>query len=176
MVHSLELVFDDDTDATVIAEMNALADAGLRNPHRDQRPHVTLVAAPTISPAALTALAPAAQRLPITVLLGAPIVFSPDGADRGYVVARSVVPSAELLGIQSTVVRLAADHVDGAFDHSRPGGWSPHVTVARRLSVDRLGPALEILSTAADRPAVVTGIRLWDGEAKTETVLPGRAC
>ncbi len=158
--------------------MNRLAAAGLRNPHRDQRPHITLVAAKAVDPAALGALAPVAQRLPITVRLGAPIVFSHGaaGAHGGFVLARSVLPSSELLGVHATVLRLSGDHLDGETDHSRPGHWAPHVTLARRLSLEQLATALQLVSDGADRLVVVAGIRRWNGEAKTESVLPGRAC
>ncbi len=178
MVQSLELIFDDDGDAAVIDEVNRLAAAGLRNPHRDQRPHITLVAAKAVDPAALGALAPVAQRLPITVRLGAPIVFSHGaaGAHGGFVLARSVLPSSELLGVHATVLRLSGDHLDGETDHSRPGHWAPHVTLARRLSLEQLATALQLVSDGADRLVVVAGIRRWNGEAKTESVLPGRAC
>ncbi|GAB10846.1 hypothetical protein GOARA_063_00450 [Gordonia araii NBRC 100433] len=178
MVHSLELVLDDEADAAVIAEVNRLAAAGLRNPHRDQRPHITLVAARAVDESALSVLAPVAQRLPITVRLGAPIVFSHGaaGAHGGHVLARSVVPSTDLLGIHATVVRLAADHIDGELAHSRPGSWSPHVTLARRLSGEQVAAAIDFLAGERDRDVVVAGIRRWDGETKSETVLPGRAC
>jgi len=178
VVQSLELIFDVDGDASVIAEVNRLAAAGLRNPHRDQRPHITLVAATAIDPAALSALTPVAQRLPITVRLGAPIVFSHGaaGAHGGFVLARSVLPSTELLGVHATVLRLADDHLDGETDHCRPGQWAPHVTLARRLSAEQLATALGLVSDGEDRSVVVAGIRRWDGEAKTESVLPGRSC
>lgn len=178
MVQSLELIFDDDGEAAVIDEVNRLAAAGLRNPHRDQRPHITLVAAKAIEPAALGALTPVGQRLPITVRLGAPIVFSHGvaGAHGGFIIARSVLPSTELLGVHATVLRLSDGHLDGETDHCRPGQWAPHVTLARRLSVEQLATALPLVSDDADRPVVVGGIRRWDGEAKTETVLPGRSC
>ncbi|MFT3899856.1 MAG: 2'-5' RNA ligase family protein [Gordonia sp. (in: high G+C Gram-positive bacteria)] len=178
MVHSLELVFDDAAAAAVVAEVNRLSAAGLRAPHTDQRPHITLVAARAIGPSALTALAPVSQRLPATVRLGAPIVFSPGaaGSHGGFVLARAVVPSTELLGIHATVLRLAGEHIDGDVDHCRPGAWTPHVTLARRLTAEQVGAAVDVLADAGDFEAVAAGIRRWDGDTKAETVLPGRAC
>ncbi|MFT4200141.1 2'-5' RNA ligase family protein [Gordonia sp. (in: high G+C Gram-positive bacteria)] len=178
MVHSLELVFDDVADALVIDEVNRLAGAGLRTPHADQRPHVTLVAADAVAPGALAALAPVAQRLPISVRLGSPIVFShgEGGARGGFTLARAVVPSTELLGIHATVLRLADGHLHGEKDHCRPGRWTPHVTLARRLTMEQVGSAVALLSDGPDREAVAAGLRLWNGDTTTETVLPGRAC
>ena len=144
VVQSLELIFDVDGDASVIAEVNRLAAAGLRNPHRDQRPHITLVAATAIDPAALSALTPVAQRLPITVRLGAPDCLLPRRGRRAWRVRAGAVgaPSTELLGVHATVLRLADDHLDGETDHCRPGQWAPHVTLARRLSAEQLATAL----------------------------------
>jgi len=173
VVHSLELIFDDDGDAAVIGEIGRLAGAGLRNPHRGQRPHTTLVAARGIGAGALGALGPVAQRLPLTLRLGAPLVFSGGG---GFTLARSVVPSTELLGIHATVARLAAEHVEEEFAHSRPGAWTPHVTLARRLDPAQVGEAVALLRERDDLTVVAAGIRQWDGETTTETVLPGRAC
>ena len=72
---------------------------------------------------------------------GRPIVFSHGaaGAHGGFVLARSVLPSTELLGVHATVLRLADDHLDGETDHCRPGQWAPHVTLARRLSARATG-------------------------------------
>lgn len=178
MVHSLELTFDDAAGAAIIAEVNRLVAAGLRNPHRHQRPHLTLIAARSVEPAALSALGPVAQRLPITIRLGAPIVLSHGaaGAHGGYVLARSVIPTSELFSLHATVARLTAGFVDGEFGHSRPGEWTPHVTLARRLSDDQLAPALTLVSDNEVRQVVAAGIRRWDGEARTETLLAGRAC
>ncbi len=173
MVHSLELIFDGDADAAVVDEVNVLAAAGLRNPHRDQRPHVTLIAARAIGAGALGALGTVAQRLPITVGLGAPLVFSGAG---GFTLARSVVPSTDLLGIHAAVVRLSDEHVSGTFAHCRPGGWTPHVTLARRLSGEQVAEAVVVLRGGEGRSARVAGLRHWDGDAKTEAVLAGRAC
>ncbi|ROZ87715.1 2'-5' RNA ligase family protein [Gordonia sp. OPL2] len=184
MVHSLELLLDEPSDQQVRDEWDALAAAGLPNQsaHRapSNRPHVTLAAAGHIAASADAALVPVGMRLPVPVLLGAPILFG--RADR-LTLARLVVPSTELLSVHAQTLRLGADHLvddSGAgaalMPHSLPGHWTPHVTLARRLTADELTRALAVLDTRATIEGHAVGLRHWDGDAKTEYVLAGRAC
>lgn len=174
MAHSLELLVDDALDGIIRAQWRALADAGL--PSRanlaapTNRPHVTLVAAQSISSDVDSALVPLAMRLPLSVRLGGLVVF---GGHNRFVLARLVVASSELLSIHAATLRLAA--VDGAFPHGLPGEWTPHVTLARRMTAKQVGTALTLLPSA-EATGFATAIRRWDGDEHTEHLLAGRDC
>lgn len=162
---SLELVFDAESDAAIRAEWDALVAADLpsqaRHTGASNRPHITLLvrgSLPHLDPA------PFADGLPLPMTLGAPVLF---GAGRSRVIARSVVPSAALLSLHARVHEVvgAGDDVD----HTRPGAWTPHVTLARRVPLDRLGEALDVLAQQAppERDVVAVGIRRWETATKT---------
>lgn len=174
MAHSLELLVDDALDGIIRAQWQTLADAGLPSRARvaapTNRPHVTLVAAPSIPAAVDAALVPLAMRLPIPVRLGGLVVF---GGHNRFVLARLVVASSDLLSIHAATLRLAA--VDDPFPHGLPGEWSPHVTLARRMTADQVGTALALLPSAEPR-GFATAIRRWDGDKHTEHRLTGRNC
>jgi hypothetical protein len=71
--------------------------------------------------------------------------------------------------------------------HTAPGRWTPHVTLASRLSPDQLARAVEVLAdaeearaaTAPEDPAVpvppgaglLVALRRWDSDARTVTIL-----
>ncbi|MDL9948282.1 2'-5' RNA ligase family protein [Gordonia sp. ABSL11-1] len=184
MVHSLELLLDEASDQQVRDEWDTLAAAGLpsQSAHRapSNRPHITLAAAGHIAGSADAALVPVGMRLPIPVLLGAPILF---GRPDHLTLARLVVPSTDLLSVHAQTLRLAADHLGdesggGAtpMPHSLAGRWTPHVTLARRLTPDELTRALAVLDTRGTIEGRAVGLRHWDGNAKTESMLAGRAC
>ncbi len=174
MAHSLELLVDDALDGIIRAQWRTLAEAGL--PSRanvaapTNRPHVTLVAAPSISSSVDAALVPLAMRLPVPVRLGGLVVF---GGHNRFVLARLVVASAEGLLIHAATLRLAA--VDDPFAHGLPGEWTPHITLARRMTAEQVGTALALLPSAEPHGSA-SAIRRWDGDAHTEHVLPGRDC
>lgn len=178
MTHSIELLLDDAADRLLRNTWTALTAADIANQGEvrtdTNRPHVTLLAAHGIDGGALGALAPLAMRLPLTCRLGAPIVF---GAGRGHTLARLVVPSTELLSIHATVNRLVAPSLtqSSAYSHSAPGHWTPHVTIARRLSRTQVAQALGVIE-GEDTSVTFTAVRHWDGAAKTESILRGRDC
>ncbi len=164
-VVSLELVFDDPSDAAVRREWLALAARDLPSQahHKgaSNRPHVTLLVRPELADIDFSAIA---DDLPLAVVLGAPILF---GVGRSRVIARAVVPTEALLRVHSRVHRLAGDGDDAP--HTRPGSWSAHVTLARRVPLDRVGEALAVLAEtgAHEIAATVTGVRRWDAATKT---------
>ncbi|NMO04996.1 2'-5' RNA ligase family protein [Gordonia sp. TBRC 11910] len=178
MTHSIELLPDPAADRLIRDQWSALDDAGIPNRGSLQaetnRPHATLLAAPSIDVSALSALTPLAMRLPVSCGLGALIVF--DAGER-HTLARLVVPSSELLSIHATVVRLSAPMLsdDPAFAHSSPGNWTPHITLARRLTTAQVGAALDVLGPAGSR-VTFTALRQWDGDTATENILRGRDC
>lgn len=176
MAHSIELLFDDDSDAAIRVMWQALDDAGLPSQLRvkspTNRPHVTLLAARRISPDADEALCGIRSRLPVDAVIGAPLVF---GGPR-LTLARLVVPSAELLALHEAIYRLTLPHVmDDPYAHSTPGHWTPHATLGRRFSQAEIGMALATLNDrealSAERPARLVGLRRWDGDARVDHVL-----
>jgi 2'-5' RNA ligase len=97
---------------------------------------------------------------PVPVRLGALVVMG----SRRYVLARLVVPSAELLSLQTTVAAamVAAPDVP---DQVRPGRWTPHVTLARGLGSRQVGEALAVLGRARALDGAIVSVRRWDPDA-----------
>ncbi len=170
-MHHVDLVLDAGADAPVREVWRCLDAAGLPSlaHHRSpsNRPHTTL---------ALSRVWPAGaglervQRwlgaLPMTVRLGAPVVFG-----RGpFVLALGVVPTQGLIALH----RSLAEVLPPAQGYLEPGAWTPHVTCANRLAADRVGHALEVL-VGVDVPEVVSfdGARHWDAVARLDEPLTG---
>lgn len=172
MVQSVELLLDDGLDARVREQWRALGEAGLPNLGRHSgptnRPHVTLGVAEGVSPADDERLVRAVAdvpALPLPVLLGGFVVL---GVHR-HVLARLVVPSADLLRLQAAVAEAwrGALHVPQTVV---PGSWTPHVTLAKHLSDTQVGQALTALRTMPadghDGHGEGVAVRRWDGEAR----------
>ena len=174
-VVSLELLLDADSEARIRAEWRALADAGLSSlaahTSPSNRPHITLVVRPSLRPLGPPELG--AITLPLALELGAPILF---GTGDRRVLARSVVPTAELLDLHAALHALAGDD-DTDAPHTRPGEWTPHITLARRIRVDAIPQALRILDEAhaapTGGPTEATSLRRWDAASATVTDLLG---
>jgi len=173
MAHSIEMLLDAGDDAAIRSAWQALAAAGLPSQAHvaaaTNRPHITLLAAAGIGAGADDPLRGLAARLPFGGVLGAPLVF---GGPR-HTLARLVVPTAQLLELHAEVYRLALPHVTGeVFAHCRPGHWTPHATLGRRLTGADVGAALTCLGGAfADTQIQVTGLRRWDGDRRVEHLL-----
>lgn len=169
-VVSLELLLDPGAEARIRAEWQALADAGLSSlaAHTapSNRPHITLMVRPSLRP--LTRADLGAVRLPTALALGGPILF---GVGDRRVLARSVVPSAALLDLHAALHEAAGDGADAA--HTRPGEWTPHITLARRLRLDTLPQALRLLDGLPAEEAEARTLRRWDAETATVTELVG---
>jgi len=171
---SVELLLDEATERAVRADWDALADRGLSSLAAhvapSNRPHVSLYSGTTLDRA--IALHGAAVEIPFGIRLGPPILF---GAGPRRVLARSVVPSAALLGLHAAVVdqvRARGADVDDDDDAAfLPGNWIPHVTIARRVQVSSLEVALGLLGPEVE--GTVVGIRLWDSESRLATLLVG---
>ena len=164
-VVSIELLLDPEIEASVRADWQSLAAAGLsslgayRSP--TNRPHVTLLVRPGLDPADFAA---EAALLPVALTLAEPIVFA--HGDRGVLVWK-VSPSAELVDLHRQVHASAPEGTDAA--HTAPGEWTPHITLARRLRLAALPQALELLGP----PRTGTGmsLRRWDAATATVTDL-----
>lgn len=171
-VVSLEFVFDADAETAVRREWRLLAEAGLpsqaRHTGASNRPHVTLLVRTSVPEIAAD---PLERRLPFPVTLGAPLLF---GGVRSRVMARSLVPTAALLDLHAAVHASAGPGEDAP--HTGVGRWTPHVTLARRLPLGRVGEALTVLGAEGGEPieARVIGIRRWDAATRTVSHVAGR--
>lgn len=174
MAQSVELLLDLAADDSVRAAWARLADAGLpserrRTPSEHHCPHLTLFAGEVLHPETDSVLPSAVAGLDLALIVGGPLVFGPRGRRGEYVLTRQVVPSLELLELQRRVALMCAADPTGQFG---PGRWSPHVTLARRVSADQVARSLTLLSQdGADLPVRVTACRRWDGAARTAWLL-----
>jgi 2'-5' RNA ligase len=165
MVHSVELVFDPDTEAAVRNIWAGLAEVGIPGQPPGSRPHTTLTVAQRIDAEVDALLAALVSRFPFSCRIGAPLLF---GRSRA-VLARLVVPTTELLDLHAEVHRLCLPHLTpGPMANATPGQWTPHVTMARRVVPDQLGPALRIVGEPPELVGNVVGLRRWDGNSKRE--------
>ena len=165
MVHSVELVFDHDTEAAVRQLWAGLADAGIHSQVPASRPHTTLTVAERIDAEVDASLAALVSRFPFPCRIGAPLLFGRSSA----VLARLVVPSAELLDVHAEVHRLCLPHLHpGPMANVIPGQWTPHVTMARRVDPDQVGQALRIVGESQRLVGSMVGLRRWNGDDKLE--------
>lgn len=165
MVHSVELVFDPDTESVVRGIWDALRDTDIPSQAPASRPHATLTVAQHIDSQAELALGELADRFPLPCRIGATLIF---GRSAG-VLARLLVPTAELLDVQADVYRLCLPFMEPApLPHAEPGNWTPHVTLARRVAPPKVAKAVRIAGRPAEIVGQVTGLRHWDGDKRVE--------
>jgi 2'-5' RNA ligase len=165
MVHSIELVFDRDTEAAIRRIWADLAAAGIPSQAPASRPHVTLAVAEQIMPGADAQLRSVAQRLPVGCVVGASLLFGRSSA----VLARLIVPTAELLALHAEVHRICGPYLlPGPMPNSLPGQWTAHVTLARRVGGAQLGRALRIAGRPAELRGSFAALRRWDGSNRAE--------
>ncbi|GAA4747531.1 2'-5' RNA ligase family protein [Gordonia alkaliphila] len=171
MAHSLELLPGPETDAVLRAAWDRLAAAGLRAVRRPasptDRPHCTLIAAPRIASDVDALLPELATHLPLAAHLGPPVALPGRGR---YTLAVAVVPNAALLALHAQAAAALDAYATQTFGHTRPGRWTAHMTLARRLTGDQVGAALELLDRT-DQPVAFTAIRRWDGDAARDVVV-----
>jgi hypothetical protein len=169
MVHSLELLFDSETEAAVRRLWDDLSAAGVRSlassTSPSNRPHVTLSVAEDMGDGVNDALRPLLRLLPLPATIGAPMLFG-----RGpFTLVRLVIPSTELLALQAGVHEACLPHMTpGPLPHADPGHWTPHVTLARRVTPDKLGDALSLRRMSRDHRATAVALRHWDGNNRIE--------
>lgn len=173
MVHSIELLFDERTEAAIRRDWAALVDAGLPSQGRHavptNRPHVTLAVSERIDAGADVALRAVAARLPLDCRVGAPVLFG----SRTPTLARLIVPSVELLALHAAADETCRPYLHpGPYPHSRPGQWTPHVTLCRRLAPEQLATAVAVIH-GTDTAGTFAALRHWDGDARVAHGLNG---
>lgn len=167
---SVEMLPDDDIDAAVRGDWQRLIVAGLpsagRHPSETNRPHVTVAVRDDLPDDAVSRLTALGTELPAACRLGGAVVFP--ARDR-FVLARPIVMTAALMRFHAEVVGLIGappeDYAVTAQDR-----WTPHVTLARRMTAEQVGQALAVVG-AASLDGRFSGLRLWDAEQKLVTVL-----
>lgn len=165
MVHSVELLFDADTDTRLRRIWADLAAANLSGRVPTGRPHVTVAVAERIAPDVDELLLPIARQLPLPCSVGAPLLFGRSNA----VLARLIVPTTELLAVHAAVHHVCDPHLrPGPLPHSLPGHWTPHVTLARRVEGAQLERVLRIAGQPVEIHGALTGLRRWDGTKRVE--------
>jgi hypothetical protein len=165
MVHSVELVFERDTEEAVRHIWDALREAGIPSQAPASRPHVTLTVAERIDPEVDVLLTSLNERFPLPCVVGAPLLF---GRSQ-LILTRLVVPTAELLDVHAEVHRLVLPHAHpGPMANSLPGQWTGHTTLARRVGGHQLGRALRVAGRPSEIKGGFVGLRRWDGSAKRE--------
>jgi hypothetical protein len=170
-VVSVEAVFGAGVEAAVRGEWEALAGAGMSSlaghTSASNAPHLTFAVRPAeggFEPFALPAAV--ARALPLPVVLGAPMLF---GAGERRVLVRSVLPTAGLVALHAAVhAQLASGGGEDA-PHTRPGEWTPHVTLARRIRLEQVPAALALIG--GDIAGEIVGLRHWNAETATVTPL-----
>ncbi|MFC3434468.1 2'-5' RNA ligase family protein [Nocardia seriolae] len=158
----MELVLDTAAEAEVRRQWAVLRELGLHAPGPEHRPHITVAVAAEIWPRLDKALGQQDFR-PFQVRLGGLLVFG----SHAPILVRAVVPSAPLITLQHRLFRVVAD-CPGIPANVRPDGWTPHVTLARRLRPGQLQAALDAVAWDTDFRATVEGIRRWDGDRRLE--------
>jgi hypothetical protein len=165
VVHSVELIFDPDTEAAVRHIWDGLREAGIPSQAPASRPHATLTVAERIDAEVDELLRPLLARFPFPCRIGAPLLFGRSKA----VLARLLVPTADLLDVHAEVHRLCLPHLHpGPMPNARPGQWTAHLTVARRVVPGQLARALRIAGKPQEIGGSVVGLRRWDGNSKRE--------
>lgn len=152
---SVCLLLDDRADKTVRSLWQRLEDAGvgslLTHTHGRHRPHLTLAsllnADDTTLPALLTRLRPCRDGSPVTVRFDALGIFR---RSRCWLVPEA---NRQLLDRQEQAVR-ACDGTNALLHRNyAEGAWTPHLTLAPRLHLERLpvvaGLAFDILPVDA---------------------------
>jgi 2'-5' RNA ligase len=165
MVHSIELLFDRDTESAIRRIWGDLASAGIPSQASAGRPHVTLLAAERIATDVDALLPPVAQQLPLNCTVGASVLFGRTHA----ILARLIVPTADLLALHAEVHRICGPYLAvGPMPNSLPDHWTAHVTLARRVGAAQLARALRIAGRPSELPGTLSGLRRWDGSTRVE--------
>jgi 2'-5' RNA ligase len=172
VVQSVELLLEPETERAVVRMWETLLEAGLPSQARhtapSNRPHVTLVAVPRLTPEAELAVADAVLgHLPVDAVWGEVTFFG-----RGpWVLVRLLGPGDGMRALQSAVASAVGAPRDST---SAPERWRPHVTLARGVGPGDRELVAEVSAEAALAEAptgmhvVADAVRRWDGARKRE--------
>ena len=140
---------------------------------------MTLLAADGLGGSADDAVRDIVASAPLpTLRLGGLVVFGVP--PRGLVLAWQVVVDRALLDLHARIhAAVDAAPVDPDPDadpvavvpHTRPGSWTPHVSLALRLTAEQLGAAVAALGRVDPLDAPAAGLRRWDPRDRTTTEL-----
>lgn len=170
-MRSVELTLDDVSDAAVRQDWLRLSDAGLPSladhTGATNRPHVTLAAGERLETEEEALAESMAQVLPLRLEFSGLLLFG--GRGGRFVLVRALVVSSELAGLHGEASR----HLTGAVSTTLPGRWTPHVTLARRLSPSQVSTALDVVE-ATSPSATADACRLWDGQVKVVREIAGQ--
>ncbi len=177
-MRTVELTCDDRLDGRVREVWRRLDAAGVPSlaghTHPTNRPHLTVASADDLPPGSRVAVDAALAVLPLPVTLDGLLLF----AGRAGVLAWRVVPDDALLALHERVWRALAP-VAGRNPLHGPGRWTPHVSLARRITPARHAAALAALDdlAAPDGRLTATGTftaaRSYDTATRTVTPLAG---
>lgn len=173
--HALELVLEPQDDLAVRARWQDLERIGVATPARHRgathRPHLTVVTAPTAPDEAVLRRC---QELWAGLL---PLTFTASGL---VLLGRRRLTLAELLGppLEARAAQAELAHLWKGADQ-RP--WVPHISLARRLTPDEAGRAIQALADTS-HPAhvgpatrVARGLRWWNPDAEAVALVAGVA-
>ncbi|MCW4355610.1 2'-5' RNA ligase family protein [Hoyosella sp. YIM 151337] len=166
MVQSVELLLNEELEDSIRSQWRALHDAGLPCQPLHARPHVTIGVAHEIYPRIERHIPRALGEFPLAARIGGLLVFG----DRRMVLARAVTTSASLLTKHESVYALLRE-CPGRPGHMAPGQWTPHVTLARKMTPQQVSAALPLVATRKDLTGTFVGARRWDGTHRTETII-----
>jgi 2'-5' RNA ligase len=162
---SIELLLDADSEERVREDWQRLASAGLSSMGAStavsNRPHITLLVReqlPSLDVAGVLG------GLPLRLTLADPTLF---GTGDRRILVRGVALTPALLEVHRAVHAAAGPGQDAP--HTRPGEWTPHVTLARRLRATEVPQALGLLAPPSE--VVAVGMRRWDAATRTVTLL-----
>ena len=166
MAQSVELALDSKAEAALVSQRDRLAAAGLARPkhpepYQHHLPHITLYAADAIPEAAESVLPGIVAGIDLSVQIGALMIFGPRKGE--CILVRHVAASVELLELQQRVAAACGADPNGQFGFGR---WSPHVTLARRVSSEHVGKAVKVLGPHGELNATAQRCRRWDGRRR----------
>jgi hypothetical protein len=161
VVAALEVYFDQGAERRLRTLWTALEEAKVPNlgthTHRRHRPHLSLVGADALEPAAVVA-ALSTMHIPPPIALS----FQHVGQFPGGVLWLGPAPTAELLALHAAVVgRLDAAGVVIS-ELYRPGTWVPHCTLSMTARRDAVARAVPICSDVLPLAATFTSAAVVD--------------
>lgn len=172
---SLDLTLSPDSDDAIRAGWEAVTALGVpseggRTSH-SHRPHLTLLAAPTMSPELLDlAVSRIGPLLPLRITLGAGVVFG-----HGPFVAAHLAVIPPSLGLieqelqQHLLPRQTDAQSDGAGQSARD--WIAHLTLSKKVPIDRLGEVMQAVCRHRPDFVQIDHLQHWDPACRVVTAL-----